>query len=179
MKRKLTNDPLELFRTLPHGIKLKIYRFTIHVFDSRQELIEAVDLHVETRYATSPRGGARRWPYHHPIGKWDVFSHVFSRSRNRSTEHFNEDLSLWDVSNGSNFVAMFWDCYSFNGDVSKWHVSNATDLGGMFNGCRLFNADVSQWNVLNVTNLSCMFEDCRSFNATRTLHNGTSRTRLI
>jgi hypothetical protein len=98
MKRKLTNDPVEFFRVLPHGIKLKIYRFTVHVFDSRQQLIKAVDLYVKTRYAR-PRGTAPRWPRHHPIGKWDVagvtdFSDVFSRSRIGSTERFNEDLSL-------------------------------------------------------------------------------------
>jgi hypothetical protein len=44
MKRKLPNDPLEFFRTLLSGIKLKIYRFTVYVFDTRQRLIEAVDL---------------------------------------------------------------------------------------------------------------------------------------
>jgi hypothetical protein len=50
MKRERTNDddPQELFRSLPHGIRLKIYRFTVHVFDSRQELIEVVDLFVQT-----------------------------------------------------------------------------------------------------------------------------------
>jgi hypothetical protein len=98
MKRKLTNYPQEFFRTLPSGVKLKIYCFTVHVFDSRRELIKAVDLYVQTRY-DSPRDA--RWP-HCPIGEWDVsgvtdFSLVFFVYRNGSTKDFNEDLSLWDM----------------------------------------------------------------------------------
>jgi surface protein len=170
MKRKLTNDPLEFFRTLPSGIALKIYRFTIHVFDSRQQLIEAVDLYVETRYG-NPRGRrSSRWGPHRPIGEWDVsrvtdLSHVFSNFRNRSMRDFNEDLSLWDVSNGTNFAQMFYRCCYFNGDLSKWNVSKAANFANMFSGCHLFNADVSDWNVSNATSLNSMFYSCGSFNA--------------
>jgi hypothetical protein len=60
MKRELTNDTLEFFRSLPHGIKLKIYRFTVYVFDSRRELIEAVDLFIQTRYEYGPSQRRRR-----------------------------------------------------------------------------------------------------------------------
>jgi Mycoplasma protein of unknown function, DUF285 len=132
MKRKLTNDPLEFFRTLPHVIKLKIYRFTIHVFDSRRELIEAVDLYVQTRYGDDrqqriPSARSSRWPKNRPIGEWDVsrvtdFSQVFSFSRNRSTKRFNEDLSLWDVSNGTNFVEI---CFGI-AIISMGTYSNGT-----------------------------------------------------
>jgi Mycoplasma protein of unknown function, DUF285 len=137
MKRKLPNDPLEFFRTLPCGIKLKIYRFTVHVFDSRQQLVEAVDLYVETRYGPNPiRFRSLRWP-HRPMGEWDVsrvidFSSVFSHFRNRLTKHFNEDLSLWDVSNGTEFGQMFCGCECFNGDVSKWNVSKAECFESIF-----------------------------------------------
>jgi surface protein len=181
MKRKLTDDPLEFFNTLPSGIKLKIYRFTIHVFDSRQELIEAVELYVHTIYG-SPRFHSARWP-HRPIDEWDVsrvtdFSRVLSRSRNASAGRFDPDLSCWDVSNGTNFVRMFWGCKYFNGDVSKWNVSKATHLQGMFQGCDLFNVDVSNWNVSNVTDLRRMFYDCRSFNADLSRWNVSNATRL-
>jgi surface protein len=182
MQRKLSNEPVEFFRTLPHGIKLKIYRFTVHVFDSRQQLIEAVDLFIETRYA-SPRGAhSTPWP-HRPIGEWDVsgitdFSNVFSRLRNRSTEHFNEDISQWNVSNATNLSLMFYNCPSFNADISQWNVSNATDLSLMFCDCRSFNADISQWSVSNATNLSCMFYNCRSFNADISRWNVSNATEL-
>jgi surface protein len=172
MKQKLTNDPLECFRTLPHGIKIKIYRFTVHVFDSRRELIEAVDLYVHTRYRHGrPYEQPRSWQWpHRPINEWDVsrvtdFSRVFHHSCNfRSSNYFYEDLSSWDVSNGTNFEGMFCGCLWFNGDVSKWNVSKATNLSSMFCRCPGFNGDVSQWDVSNATNLSNMFRNC-SINA--------------
>jgi surface protein len=169
MKQKLTNNPLEIFRTLPDGIRIKIYRFTVHVFDSRSELIEAVDLHIETRYGQGPHARASRWP-HRPIGEWDVasvtdFSRVFYRPRNSLMADFNEDLSFWDVSNGTDFGEMFWGCNHFNADLFKWNVSRATDLSTMFFNCHSFNADLSNWNVSNVTDLGCMFYHCWSFNA--------------
>jgi hypothetical protein len=109
MKRKLSNDPLEFFRTLPSGLKLKMYRFTVHLFDSRQDLIEAVDLYVQTRYGPSPRYRSARW-VHRPIGEWDVsrvtdFSRVFSRSRNKLAFVFDEEEDDDDVSTAATAFA--------------------------------------------------------------------------
>ena len=45
-------------------------------------------------------------------------------------EHFNQDLSSWDVSNVTNMYGMFENATSFNQDLSAWDVSNVTNMYG-------------------------------------------------
>jgi len=45
-----------------------------------------------------------------------------------SCADFNQDLSSWDVSNGTDFGLMFWNCNVFNQDLSSWDVSNGTNF---------------------------------------------------
>eukprot|EP00542_Grammatophora_oceanica_P000639 CAMPEP_0194065858 /NCGR_PEP_ID=MMETSP0009_2-20130614/85699_1 /TAXON_ID=210454 /ORGANISM="Grammatophora oceanica, Strain CCMP 410" /LENGTH=176 /DNA_ID=CAMNT_0038718749 /DNA_START=127 /DNA_END=657 /DNA_ORIENTATION=- len=144
-------DPA-LCSLLPRSVVEKnLMPFITHTFTSREDLIQAVD-----EYVANPSTFCYR------IGLWDVsgitdFSNVFDTSRNPRLEHFNEDLSGWDVSNGTSFGWMFYECASFNGDVSSWDVSNATDLDGMFAGCQSFNSDLSSWDVSKATDLYGMF----------------------
>ena len=45
---------------------------------------------------------------------------------------FNEDISNWDVSNGTNIVWMFNDATNFNQPIGKWNVSNMNNMHGAF-----------------------------------------------
>jgi len=117
-----------------------------------------------------------------------------SRSTYQTTySQFNRDLSGWDVSNGTDFQFMFFECQAYNNagvslsgwDVSKstnfngmfsqasefvgvgvdsWNVSNATNIAFMFSGCELFNINLNGWDTSNVTNMSGVFETTPAYN---------------
>jgi len=44
--------------------------------------------------------------------------------------------------------------YNFNQDISMWDVSNVTKMNNMFYGATNFNQKISMWNVSNVVNSS-------------------------
>jgi surface protein len=107
---------------------------------------------------------------HYPIGDWDVsrvdnFTDVFDCMWNYKARHFNEDLSQWNVANGTTFAHMFLGCGSFNSDLSNWNTGHATNLRDMFHGCTELQSDVSRWNMANATDLNAMFHGCSSFNS--------------
>ena len=142
-----------------------------------------------------------------PIENWDVsrvtsFAFVvgslnpfydFSANYQTTYDQFNRDLSGWDVSNGTDFQFMFFECQAYNNagvslsgwDVSKstnfngmfsqasdfvgvgvdsWNVSNATNIAFMFSGCELFNININGWNTSNVTNMAGVFETTPAYN---------------
>merc|ERR1711935_667502 len=70
---------------------------------------------------------------------------------------FNDNISQWDVSQGTEFEFMFYQATSFNNDISQWDVSQGTDFGNMFNRATSFNNDISQWDVSQGTNFGGMF----------------------
>lgn len=45
---------------------------------------------------------------------------------------------------------MFSECTNFNQDISMWDVSNVTNMYGMFNGATNFNQNLSGWNVIHI-----------------------------
>lgn len=53
---------------------------------------------------------------------------------------------------------MFYGATSFNQDISMWNVSNVTDMYQMFRGASTFNQDLSQWCVPNITSLPERFD---------------------
>ena len=77
---------------------------------------------------------------------------------------FNQDISGWDVSSGTNFDGMFSGASSFNQDISHWNVSKGGSFRFMFSGASLFNQDIGRWDISNAVNLSNMFTDATSFN---------------
>jgi surface protein len=95
-------------------------------------------------------------------GMFASFSYVELDSGEPSV--FNGDLSNWDVSNVTDFSAMFLKAEAFNSDLSGWDVSNALNFSSMFHGATLFNANIGGWDVSNATNLSAMFAYASSFN---------------
>jgi surface protein len=105
-----------------------------------------------------------------PIGDWDVsqvddFTSVFDHLRNRNARNFNEDLSRWNVANGTSFVRMFYGCHVFQSDLSCWNVANATDMSFMFWSCTNFKSDVSRWKTTNANSFCFMFWSCTNFNS--------------
>ena len=126
-----------------------------------------------------------------PISEWDVsnvtdMSGLFSKYREEDEvdedededeyeedmydydqrndfEHFDEDISKWDVSNVTNMRGMFEYAIYFNQDISRWNVSNVTNMSDMFHNAAEFNQPIGIWNVSNVTNMSGMFSGADSF----------------
>lgn len=117
----------------------------------------------------------------------------FSATYQTTYDQFNRDLSGWDVSNGTDFQFMFFECQAYNNagvslsgwDVSKstnfngmftqasnfvgvgvdsWNVSNATNIAFMFSGCELFNININGWDTSNVTNMAGVFETTPAYN---------------
>ena len=82
---------------------------------------------------------------------------------------FDQDISSWDVSNGTNFTSMFNGATAFNQDIGSWNVSkvdNRTWYGfyGMFSNASSFNQNIGNWDVSNATDFRFMFHNASSFN---------------
>jgi surface protein len=167
MKRsKQFADPMDILRALPSNIVADIvYPLAVRIIEDRNRLIEAVDFYCDENNHDSDLG--RRYP----IGLWDVervtdFSGVFDAyGRNQKLWNFNEDVSSWNVANGTTFERIFYGCRVFNSNVSGWNVANATNLSDMFCLCEVFSSDVSGWNVAHATYLGFMFYGCKVFNS--------------
>ena len=84
---------------------------------------------------------------------------LFSNATN-----FNQDISMWDVSNVTNMSYMFSGASAFNQDLNNWNVSSVTDMRGMFEAVSSFNQPLNNWNVSSVTNMSYMFSGASAFN---------------
>ena len=72
------------------------------------------------------------------------------------------DISMWDVSSGKDFTAMFENCREFNCDLSHWDISSGIFLSNMFYKCHKFNCDISHWDISNAKNSFQMFYECES-----------------
>ncbi len=148
---------------------------------------------------------------HGHISEWDtsgvtIMSNLFANGVYGPQHTFNEDISLWNVSNVIDMSCMFnrvtdfnqplndWDvrnvrsmramfCSSgFNQPLNDWNVSNVTDMGAMFDSTLHFNQPLDQWDVRNVTIMSRMFAASYCFN--QPLHNwqvtkGTNLNRML
>ena len=86
------------------------------------------------------------------------FSNIFSSNSNTINQHFNGDISKWDVHNAISMSSMFYQS-KFNGDISKWDVHNVTTFDSMFRES-LFTGDISNWDVSSVFDMSYMFAEC-------------------
>jgi len=84
-----------------------------------------------------------------------MFSYAFS---------FNQDISLWNVSEVTDMSCMFQGARVFNQDISTWNVSKVTNMSSMFASATAFNQGLARWNVSEVTNMSHMFFYAITFN---------------
>ena len=92
---------------------------------------------------------------------WESMYEAFQYCNNMQ---FAATVGTPDLSNVTNMVYMFYECYAFNQDISGWNVTNVKDMGGMFCRCSVFNQDINGWDVNSVTDMSGMFADCSAFN---------------
>ena len=104
--------------------------------------------------------------FNQDISMWDVsnvkiFDYVFSY-----TPLFNHPLNSWDVSGATSMYALFVGAPLFDQPLDNWDVSNVTNMSRMFDGARAtaFNQDISMWNTSNVTNMRNMFNEAITFN---------------
>jgi len=98
------------------------------------------------------------------LSMWNVSNANTMVSMFEGASAFNTDISMWEVSNVTLMTDMFHNAIAFNSDISMWEVSNVTNMSSMFEGATAFNADISNWNVSKVTNMSSMFRDATAFN---------------
>ena len=72
-------------------------------------------------------------------------------------DHFNQDISSWNVSSVTNMMRMFVFSSSFNQDITGWDVSNVTSFFHTFEGATNFDQDIRGWNVSSATTFQGMF----------------------
>jgi len=130
--------------------------FGQYVFNTKEELQAAVDLHYEdSNNAISQYGEFNTWN----VSAITDMSELF-----RNNDTFNEDISNWDTSNVTNMENMFFGAESFNMNIGNWDTSKVTDMRFMFNTAISFNQGISSWDTSNVTNMQHMFDTATTFN---------------
>jgi surface protein len=142
------------------------------VFETREELREAVDLYL----ADSSTNTLVARNYGWPIGIWDVskiqdFSYLFSAIGyansdrfNPAAANFNEDVSGWELSSATTMTSMFDGAGSFDQPIGSWNVSSVRDMSFMFSRALSFDQPLGDWNVSRVTDMRYTFYSASSFN---------------
>ncbi|NRA65353.1 MAG: DUF285 domain-containing protein [Pseudobacteriovorax sp.] len=69
---------------------------------------------------------------------------------------FNQDISNWDVSAGTRFDFMFRNAEVFNQDIGDWNVSQSISFERMFDSADDFNQDLGSWDVSQSLNFDNM-----------------------
>jgi len=104
-----SNDSTAEFPTLAPSIAPSMTPTDMtNCFNTPPSLLVAIDEYIADNSETSRVALHRGWP----ISTWCVgkiidFSGILSRTRNRQTIGFNEDISMWDVSQGTDFTRAF------------------------------------------------------------------------
>ena len=94
--------------------------------------------------------------YYGHISTWDVSNITDFRAIFKNIHTMNDDISSWDVSKGTTFQGMFaseTNSMTFNQDISGWDISKATTIAGMFDGNPAFSQDISSWNPFSLEGL--------------------------
>lgn len=71
----------------------------------------------------------------------------------------DQNLSGWDVSKVTNFVAMFLNTKNFAGiGLQNWNTKEAKDLHAMFDGAKKLGNVTLDWNTRKATDMHSMFK---------------------
>lgn len=111
----------------------------------------------------SPRKNVRVEPHSQLL-----FASLFSTLRGMfyKAKHFDQDLSLWNVSKAVDLGQMFFFATSFQGkNLGAWDTSRVTSLNYTFAGASSFAADVGLWDVSKVQHFESTFRAATAFNA--------------
>lgn len=128
------------------------------------------------------------------IEKWNVSGVISFAWCFCNAEHFNADISDWDVGNAKQFRDMFYKATVFNQPIgAKWETKSVEGMIGMFYyaknfnnggqpfgekwvmdkvrlsyymfcGAENFNQSINHWNVSNIINMDAMFMNAKAFN---------------
>ena len=78
-------------------------------------------------------------------------------------------FNLWDVSNATSMVEMFFNATNFNTDLGNWIPTSVTSFSRMFSGATAFQGNgLNNWNnhfTGSNISMSFMFENADAFNA--------------
>ena len=77
---------------------------------------------------------------------------------------FNQDISMWDMSNVGDTSEMFQNAKAFNQDISSWEFPPTWDAApGMFNNATVFNQDISNWCAASIGSIPLDFDRNSAF----------------
>ena len=135
-----------------------------YTYDFPAGYSEEVQVHVESwsdtigKFELALEGTVLTVPYYLPRHITDTSDMFFTCT------NFNQDISMWDMSNVTNMGRMLLNCDLFNQPIGVWDTSNVTNMSWLLSGCRSFNQPLNDLNVTNVTTMSDMFGECEIFN---------------
>ena len=94
--------------------------FGQYVFNTKAELLEAVDLHYD-----DPNNAISQYG---EFNTWNVSTITDMSELFRNNETFNEEISNWDTSNVTSMYRMFDGAEVFNQDIGSWDTVSYTHL---------------------------------------------------
>ncbi len=101
------------------------------------------------------------------ISTWDT-TDVTDMNRllgdDKENKTFNDDISMWDVSNVTNMRYAFCYTKAFNQSLNDWNVAKVTNMSCMFHHATAYNQPMDKWNISHVVNMEHMFSYATSFN---------------
>ena len=74
------------------------------------------------------------------------YIHGLFEDSKRTNEQF-KGIEIWDVSNVTDMVLMFYGAESFNQPLHNWDVSNVTDMHDMFRCAENFNQPLDNFSL--------------------------------
>jgi surface protein len=93
------------------------------------------------------------------VGKSEDFLYMFWLAT-----AFNEDLSLWDVSNAQSMNSMFAQASLFEGTgLEYWNVGKVKDFSYMFYSASVFQGTISTWDTSSAETMESMLSEASSF----------------
>lgn len=98
------------------------------------------------------------------VSKWNVSNGTQFVKMFFNAQAFNQPLNDWNMSKATSIVSMFAFSYAFNQPLDNWTLSNVTDMAGVFTYAKAFNQNINGWDVSKATRMSDMFNMAIKFN---------------
>ena len=102
--------------------------------------------------------------FNQDITSWDV-SEVTNFGAMFHTSAMNQNISVWNMAKAEKTNYMFTNNTAFNQPIGVWDVGVVTHMNHMFYGATSFNQDISEWNIQVVSTMANMFETANALSA--------------